>query len=211
VNCPLCSSAKTFEFSIIKDKKYYRCRVCSLIYLDSKNYISEKEEKTIYDYHENNPDDLNYRKFLSRLAEPLEQHLPKNAKGLDFGCGPGPTLSLMFEEKEHEMRLFDKFYHPDESILSESYDFIVMTEVIEHLKNPSFVLNQLHSLLKERGYLGIMTKLYSEKIDFKKWYYATDPTHICFYSKETFRWLCGELPLKLLFSDQDNVVILGKD
>jgi len=42
--------------------------------------------------------DPRYRRFLARLAEPLIAHLPKGARGLDFGCGPGPTLSLMLRE-----------------------------------------------------------------------------------------------------------------
>ena len=32
-----------------------------------------EEEKRRYDLHENSPDDAHYRRFLSRLLEPLEE------------------------------------------------------------------------------------------------------------------------------------------
>ncbi len=34
-----------------------------------------------------------------------------------------------------------------------------------------------------------MTDLYNEAIDFDSWYYKNDPTHVFFYTKETFEWI----------------------
>ena len=47
--------------------------------------------------HNNNPYDSEYRKFLSKIIEPLIDKIIPGAKGLDYGSGPGPTLSLMLE------------------------------------------------------------------------------------------------------------------
>jgi cyclopropane fatty-acyl-phospholipid synthase-like methyltransferase len=41
--------------------------------------------------------------FLSQVFNPVMVHLKKGAKGLDFGCGPGPTLSLMFEKQGYQV------------------------------------------------------------------------------------------------------------
>jgi hypothetical protein len=37
-----------------------------------------------------------------------------------------------------------------------------------------------------------MTELYNEGIDFASWYYKNDPTHVFFYSQETFEWIKKE-------------------
>lgn len=36
-----------------------------------------------------------------------------------------------------------------------------------------------------------MTDLYKSDIDFPKWYYKNDPTHVFFYSDEAFKWIQG--------------------
>ncbi|MGB2360319.1 MAG: methyltransferase, partial [Porticoccaceae bacterium] len=64
--------------------------------------MSSAAEKAIYDQHQNSPDDLQYRRFLSRLTEPLLERLGPCSRGLDFGCGPGPTLSVMMAEQGHD-------------------------------------------------------------------------------------------------------------
>jgi hypothetical protein len=38
-----------------------------------------------------------------------------------------------------------------------------------------------------------MTDLYDETIDFEKWYYKDDTTHVIFYPKKPFEWLANQL------------------
>jgi hypothetical protein len=33
-----------------------------------------------------------------------------------------------------------------------------------------------------------MTKLVRDQAAFASWHYKNDPTHVCFYSEETWRW-----------------------
>lgn len=120
--------------------------------------------------------------------QPLLSHLPVRGKGLDFGSGPGPTLSVMFEELEYEMSIYDPFFAPTPEVLSDSYDFITCTEVVEHLYNPAKSFQLFDAILKSGGHLGIMTEELEER-NFKTWYYRTDPTHVAFYSKKTFEWI----------------------
>lgn len=119
----------------------------------------------------------------------MMEKIGKACKGLDFGSGPGPTLSVMFEEKGHNMNIYDSFYQKDLSVFEQKYDFITATEVIEHLSDPLFELDRLWNCLKPGGYFGIMTKRPPEKKKFQQWHYKNDDTHIAFYSKETFRWI----------------------
>lgn len=153
--------------------------------------LSDKEEKAEYDKHENNPDDLGYRQFLGRMFEPMNLRIQSESNGMDFGCGPGPTLSVMFEEVGHRVSLYDKFYFADRSVLEDSFDFITATEVVEHLAEPMKWLDKLWNSLEPNGYLGVMTKLVESQEKFQNWHYKNDPTHISFFSNETFEWLAG--------------------
>ena len=97
--CPLCQSADCFIYSSDKRRQYWRCRQCQLIYADPAALLDAAAEISIYQQHQNDPTDLRYRAFLNKLAAPLQQRLAKTGlQGLDFGCGPGPTLSLMLAE-----------------------------------------------------------------------------------------------------------------
>ena len=166
-------------------------------------------EKSHYDLHENNPKDCDYRNFLARLTKPLLKRLEPNCSGLDFGCGPGPTLSIMMEEAGHKVSLYDPIYYPEVNPLSKSYDFITATEVFEHLHQPGKELEMLFNNLKAGGWIGIMTKRILNKEAFAKWHYIQDPTHVCFWSKTTFKWVAQKWRASVEFPQAD-VVLLQK-
>jgi hypothetical protein len=188
-NCPLCQQEKVQFFLADAKRDYWRCQNCCLIYVPKSFHLHPRDEKNHYDLHQNNPNDQGYRRFLGRLFEPLVKRLAPTASGLDFGCGPGPTLSVMFAEKGHSVRLYDLYYARDMQALNQYYDFITATEVVEHLSAPGDVLNQVWSLINPGGYLGVMTKLALDKEAFRRWHYKNDPTHISFFSVATFNWL----------------------
>ena len=147
------------------------------------------QEKAEYDLHQNDPQDLGYRSFLNRLAQPLLERLNPKSQGLDFGSGPGPCLSLILEEQGHTVALYDLYYASHPELLESQYDFITATEVVEHLVQPLLELERLWSLLKPGGQLGIMTKLVASPEKFVNWHYKSDPTHISFFSVATFEYL----------------------
>jgi len=207
--CPLCASDTVTFYHKDRFREYMCCSNCRLIFVPSSYHLSKEEEKAEYDLHENLPSDSGYRRFLGRLFEPVAARLSLGSSGLDFGCGPGPALSHMFEEAGYDMSLYDKFYYPDRSVLQKTYDFITSTEVLEHISDPSEVLPRLWALLKPGSVLGIMTKLVRSPEAFASWHYKNDKTHICFYSKETFKWLASTLEAQTEFIGSD-VIILTK-
>ena len=188
-NCPLCLSVRIVDYSKDRLRDYLSCENCQLVFVPQQFHLSSADERAQYDLHENNPDDSGYRKFLSRLADPLGERLAANSQGLDFGCGPGPCLSLMLEEQGHSVALYDLYYADNRSAFERDYDFITATEVIEHLSQPMSELQRLWNLLKPGGYLGLMTKLVADAEKFANWHYKTDPTHISFFSAESFEYL----------------------
>ncbi|XKE44361.1 class I SAM-dependent methyltransferase [Halomonas organivorans] len=207
--CPLCASAEPAPYHRDARRDYLQCRQCDLVFVPSRQRLSPAEEKAVYDHHENSPDDPGYRRFLARLFDPLAARLAPGARGLDFGAGPGPTLSVMFEEAGHPMAIYDPFYAPDERVLTGRYDFITATEVVEHLFAPGRELERLAGLLAPGGWLGLMTKRVRSAEAFAGWHYILDPTHVCFFSEATFRWLAERLDMAVTFP-ADDVVLLQR-
>lgn len=144
--------------------------------------------------------------------------LPRGAMvhALDFGCGPGPALAEMLRrEFLWDVDLFDKYYFPNPDTMdlgcrAEYYRCITATEVVEHLADAGAVLAQLWRLLLTPpsttplpsddtihhtqqqlppSLLVIMTKRVVSRDRFHTWHYKNDPTHITFFSDETFEWI----------------------
>ena len=207
--CPLCQSESYFFHEDTK-RSYLRCRQCTLIFVSPEFLPTREEEKAQYDLHENNPSDKGYRNFLNRLVKPLTERLSPKSSGLDFGCGPGPTLSAMMQEAGHKMSLYDPIYYPNDNLLTESYDFITATEVFEHLHEPAKDLKILFNALNPDCWLGIMTKRTRDKESFSQWHYIQDPTHVCFWSEATFHWLANQWQAVVEFSAADVVLIQKK-
>ena len=198
-NCPLCQSKKLSLFHKDQHREYFQCSICSYVFVPSKYHLSESEEKLRYDTHNNDSQDSRYREFLSQLTLPLQEIISDGSVGLDFGSGPGPTLSLMLEEEGYQVDLYDKYYAKDESVFDKEFDFITLTEVIEHLSDPIFELKRLTSMLKPGGCIAIMTQTMTKEIDFSKWYYKNDPSHIGFYNQESLIFLANYLGLGVNF------------
>jgi SAM-dependent methyltransferase len=185
-SCPLCSGGAIAPFWRDTRRDYLQCEMCHLVFVVPAQRLSAAAERAHYDLHRNSPADAGYRRFLSRLAEPLMARVPPPARGLDFGSGPGPTLSLMLAEAGYTMAIYDPFYAPDTSPLRETWDFICATEVVEHLFAPGCTLEMLWRQLRPGGWLGIMTKLMRDQQAFSAWHYKNDPTHVCFFSRDTW-------------------------
>jgi len=208
--CPLCTLRGGKPFFEDKRRQYYLCSNCELIYVPQCFHLSPEAERQRYDLHQNSAEDLSYRNFLQTLLTPLQEYLRPGQEGLDFGCGPGPTLSLMLQEQGYSMSVYDPFYASNPDLLARQYDFITCSEAIEHFSRPAEEWQRLTGLLRDGGVLAIMTMMYGPDTDFSHWYYKNDSTHIHFYSQKTFEWVAQRDNLKLNFYG-DSVVIFKMD
>ena len=202
-SCPLCGSNKTQSYYSNENSSYWQCSNCELVFLAKRFHLNNKDEKSRYDLHQNDSDDAGYRQFLSTVFNPVLKHIQPQAKGLDFGCGPGPTLSLMFEDAGFEVDLFDKYYANHPQVFNNNYDFITATEVAEHLAEPGIELGRLYGMLKPNGVLAVMTGMLHTDIDFSTWYYKSDPTHICFFNQASMKYLAAQWGARVEFIDKD--------
>lgn len=205
-NCPLCHSSSG-TFCSDRSRDFFQCLECDLIFVSPETHLTPAEEKARYDFHQNDPNDSNYRNFLNRLFQPLENKLAPGSCGLDFGSGPGPTLSLMFEEAGHTCENYDLHYANHPELLEQQYDFLACSETMEHMVRPREEFERFLKLVKPGGWIGIMTQLHDQApTPFERWHYKDDETHVCFFSKKSFQTL--EKSYSLVCEFHKNSVIL---
>jgi len=194
-NCPLCLSEKSKHYSTDQNREYYLCLNCQLIFVPRDQLVSFEAEERRYSFHEN---DDGYDSYLANIGNQINNELTPVQKGLDYGCGKTKILELKLHSLGHIVSSYDFYFHPDKSALDEKYDFIILSEVIEHLRDLSKELVNIKNLLNSNGKLFIKTKLHPKDVSkFEKWFYKRDITHIQFFSDEVFGWLQQNFDFKV--------------
>lgn len=207
-DCPLCFGTSTEYYHQDKHRLYAHCLRCHLVFVPASQHLPAAAEKAIYDLHQNNPEDAGYRRFLSRLTQPLSRYLKHGDNGLDFGCGPASAIPLLLPGQA--MQRYDPIYFNNTALLNQQYDFITCTEVVEHFRQPRQEFQRLFSLLKADGHLGIMTKMVISPAAFARWHYKNDLTHIAFFSRECFLWLASQYHKQISFYGNDVVIFAAE-
>lgn len=111
---------------------------------------------------------------VSQYVDPIG--LPKDAKILDLGCGPGYFLDEMksrgytdltgvtlspgdikiCEDKGHTIKKYDLSFIPQkDGYYDESVDFIFLRHALEHSPYPIFSLMEYNRILKQQGKIYI--------------------------------------------------------
>jgi 2-polyprenyl-3-methyl-5-hydroxy-6-metoxy-1,4-benzoquinol methylase len=98
-----------------------------------------------------------------------------NASFIDVGCGTGDLLNRVAKtypnfklqgidlqdfnpnDKERKWKIVEQDLNRNFSTTLDKFDFVVSSEVIEHLENPRAYIRELSNLLKENGKLIITT------------------------------------------------------
>ena len=210
IHCPLCLVAgQTTPLRGADHRRYYLCGNCSLIFADPQHHLSLAQQKTFYLNHENSIDNPGYVDFLDRIVQPMLSRLDRGMRGLDYGCGPGPTLSPLLQRHGIVCEIYDPLFA--DLPLQPPYDFIFATECFEHFQRPAVEIRRLSSLLKPGGLLGLMTERWTTPERFADWYYTRDPTHVCFYHARTFDFICHRFGFSPVWMDHNRVAILRRD
>lgn len=195
MNCPLCLHDESSLYDQDKERSFFQCSRCTLVFVPRSDLVSLSAEKERYDAHENSSESDGYRTYLTGIANAIHENLEPGSRGLDFGSGKTTLLENILEEKGHDVLSYDVFFHPDVHYMDQKFDFIILSEVIEHLRDPMQEMEKLSHLLNENGKFFIKTKLLPEK-GFSTWFYKRDITHVQFFSLTSFRYLSEKLSLK---------------
>ena len=201
--CRLCNSQA--EFFHQNAQKYYRCPNCKAIFTAKEDLVSLENEKERYELHDTEIDE-GYKKFVSPITSNILNDFSSSAKGLDFGSGRSQVVSKVLQEYGYVVQNFDPFFANKPELLEQRYDYISSCEVIEHFYEPKKEFAFLKSMLKKGGKFYLMTEVYNDTIEFASWYYKNDPTHVFFYTLETFLWIAKEFELTLQKCDKRLVI-----
>ena len=207
VSCPLCKNQEISEtLSDRKGRSFGYCNQCLLVFAEKQFFPSSEAEEKRYRQHLNSITDKGYVQFLKQAIDPAKKYISEDMTGLDYGCGPNPTLSKLLMEENFCCEIYDPIFFPE--VPEGPFNFIFATECFEHFFEPAKELLQLKNLLKSNGMLVIMTNFWSEKHQFSDWYYTRDFTHVSFYHAGTFAFIAEKFGFEMIYNDQKRVVIL---
>lgn len=123
--------------------------------LTAREYVRQRLEPR--------PGDAHYL-ALSDLSLALRSLIPANLrKVLDYGCGGSPYRPLFGNCVYHRADLdgdgLDFKYGSDSRLPNSAggYDFVLSTQVLEHVQDPMIYLHECHRVLKPNGQLLITT------------------------------------------------------
>ncbi len=184
--CRLCGTKADLFYQ--EKQKYFRCPKCDAIFTDFQELPTDFDEKARYEMHTTEINE-GYRKFVNPMIIAVSQDFSEENSGLDFGAGRSKIITKLLQENGFKIVSFDPFFENKPELLDEKYDYITSCEVVEHFYKPEKEFSQFKSMLNEKGKLYLMTSLYEDSIDFSKWYYKNDSTHVFFYTMKTLEWI----------------------
>jgi SAM-dependent methyltransferase len=177
--------------------------------MDPLSFLNYNDECERYLEHNNDVHDTGYQSFVKPIVDAVTQRFAKDMLGLDFGSGTGPVVSMLLRDKGYSISEYDPFFNNQTELLTKSYDFIVCCEVIEHFHKPQKEFNQLKNMLNPGGELICMTNMFTEDINFDKWHYKNDPTHVIFYHALSIEYIAKAFEFSE-FEIDDRLIIFRK-
>lgn len=190
--CPLCKNILTYS-----TYEFARCIECDAYVRNPMTYLNRSDEHERYKLHKNTLDNEPYLNFLTPLSNLVRAHVSRGSLGLDFGCGPVFAMEKLLSDSV-TLNHYDAFFHPNEDALTQQYDFIILSEVIEHFHHPHQELQRLRKILKPNGYLFIQTHRHDDISSINNWYYAKDPTHVFLCSLKTCQSIADMFDFKMI-------------
>lgn len=207
--CPLCYT-KSFQPEVEgpQGRHLYLCKNCQLVFEKKINHPEWDDEKARYLEHDNSIHHEGYVRHLNQAIKPALKYFEDDYRGLDYGCGPVPTLNRLLDKEGFTCEFYDPLFFPEHPL--GTFDFIFSTECFEHFFRPAHELQKLWGLLKTGGILVVMTQLWKDTTKFKGWRYAHDPTHVVFYHENTVRFIAERYGYKILEFNEEKIIILQK-
>lgn len=175
--CPICASTENKVFMKVdaynnRDHiELLKCTDCGFVFSKTSNC---KYESSSQGAEASSMSDVIMRSKAEGISELVNEIIIKSkiSEGnvLDFACGIG-TIASEFKRKGYNVTCIEKSdgfrgFHADNNIISfsslddikgyeESFDLIIMKDILEHLDNPVELLEEVQTFLKPGGYLYV--------------------------------------------------------
>ncbi len=221
--CLFCSSisqsVSVYEDSIYNSKrfKYLKCNNCNLIFVDQTPTQEDFEKMYPVSYQGtySSNGEIKY-KYIFDLIE--RYHNIKDLRILDYGCGAGqfaqeaiqkklnttgaefsPDLIVKLKSQQPNAQFYTiaDFINSDPS--QDSYDVIILNNVLEHLPNPIEIVEMLKLKLNPNGifiFIGPIENNFSFALLFRKALFA--------FRKFVLKRTVSHPPRHLFYSNQKN-------
>jgi len=202
-----------------------RCSCCSFAQVadePSEETLAALYSGAYFEKGKYGDEDNQRRENQRRLKLLAKLGLPRGARVLDAGCATGDFLSAarsyemwgvdVSEEavavaKEHNPEIAERISAQALEELpfeEESFDAIVLWDVIEHLWDPRSTCERLAHLVRPGGFLVLSTPdigAVTARLMGRRWAFMTPPEHLGFFSPRSFDWLLErELGLEIVSS-----------
>ena len=199
---------KDLEYETYKGVNYYLCKSCNLIFqypLPDKNLLPNFYPEEYRNFKIQKSDLFSSLKNIQfqELASKISKHIAKDSKILEVGFGNGQLLIALKQqgyEKLYGSDFTDRAFKSlknegielavnnieEEFPFNETFDAIIMNNVIEHFLNPVQVLKKCKNSLSKNGKIILITPN-SNAIEFsifkKYWAGFHAPRHIFIFNK----------------------------
>ena len=209
MNCALCRTAECQPAGIVGQRHLFSCPSCGLVSIPSGYHLSVENERARYDLHDNSADNDGYVRFLSQVAEVVEKNAGSGVRVLDFGCGRNAVLTGILEARGIQCDAYDPLYdHPlPVPFPAATYGAVILCEVIEHCRDLQAVFGLAGTLCTRDASIVVRTRCYPEEVDWSRWWYAQDTTHINFFSTASLACAAGILKRKLYKTEYSDVFV----
>lgn len=206
IKCPICGKNAHSKFKINDEKskrEYFECEFCRFLFQKDKKDMNKRLYKDNIDWDKDDPGFKKRTKMIKGLMEKIIKE--KDKKILDYGCGTGLLVSLLkkdgynivgfdpyIKDKSTERGLFKKI----DDLPLKKFDYLVVVETIEHLKEPQRDIKEILSLVEENGFFIFTTQFYipgKHKID---WQYIKQPAHLSIFTLKAVEILAKQAGIK---------------
>jgi 2-polyprenyl-3-methyl-5-hydroxy-6-metoxy-1,4-benzoquinol methylase len=214
-----CGILKTLNINEKIDSNIYKCKNCGHLFLSPVL----KDELIANYYNEISSEYFNYEPIHSRINEDKKilnriQKIKQKGKVLEIGCGNGFFLKLFkdcgydctgiepspkafnYAKEYNTLNVINGFLE-ENTFEKESFDIVLLMDVIEHLYSPNDIIKLCNKILKEGGILVILTgnvNSLNSRLWGSKWYYLYSWEHISFFNKTSISKLLNIQNFKIL-------------
>ncbi len=197
MQCRLCLEMTSRDRIFGHGRDFSVCDSCGYVQVNPQQILSTEDEGKRYLLHENSSGDPRYEEYLRPIVDLVVSRTAISTLGIDIGSGKEKVLETLLFSKGRRVVSYDLYFHPEESLLKNSYDFLICSETLEHFRDPRRELQRFSFLVKKGGPLFFRTSFYHSNRKFTDWHYQRDPTHIGFFSEKTFFWMEKEFGWKM--------------